>query len=120
MNTKLLLLAYSLVISLVTISQAHAAAVLMLDKLTGPFKHTVSLSTVSLMQNLHGGGIVSKITVNSIVINAVTYRFVNNEAKVYDLNGMRNYNVQIQNGVFVSYLLSSDKARITELRLLRP
>jgi hypothetical protein len=67
------------------------------------------------------GGVVSKIADGKIEINAVTYNFSTDQAKIYDLNGRLNRNAEINPGMFVNFVLSNTKpkTRINELRLIK-
>ncbi len=64
-------------------------------------------------------GVVSKITDKVIIINAVSYAFVPNKVRVYDLNGRINQKAEIKVGMFVNYLLDKSKSAILEVRLVR-
>ena len=75
-----------------------------------------SLSTI--VENRFSG-VVSKITDKVIIINAVSYAFVPNKVRVYDLNGRINQKAEIKVGMFVNYLLDKNKLAVLEIRLVR-
>lgn len=113
MKTKILLILSSLLISVLNLSWVHAAATSMKTTLTD-----FSSVQTSSSERQHSG-VVSKMANGTIEINAVTYRFVPNQAKVYDLNNQLNRHAEIKAGMFVSFVQSRDKGPITELRLIR-
>jgi hypothetical protein len=115
MYSKNLWIAGSVLISALHVNLTHAATSSVNSTLSG-----FNNATSSPHENRHGG-VVSKITDGKIEINAVTYSFLPNQAKIYDLNGRLNPNTEIKAGMFVNFALNNTKpkTRIIELRLIR-
>jgi|GEM_PF-5974966 len=113
MQAKIILIAGCVIASTLNLSQIHAA-VRLLDTRLSNLNNTAPSSN-------QRGGVVSKIADDSIEINAVTYSFSPNQAKIYDLNGRLNPNAEIKAGMFVNFVLNNTKSkpRINELRLIR-
>lgn len=113
MKSKIILIASSVIVSALYVSQIHAAVSSVKSSL-------IPLNSAAPSNNTLGG-VVSKIADDKIEINAVTYSFSPNQAKIYDLNGKLNRNAKITAGMFVQCVLKSGKpkTRITELRIIR-
>lgn len=115
MYSKNLCIVGGVLISALHVNQTHAATSSVNSTL-----NAFNKTTLSTHENRHGG-VVSKITEGKIEINAVTYSFSPNQAKIYDLNGRLNPNTEIKVGMFVNFVLNNTKpkTRINELRLIK-
>lgn len=112
MQAKIILTSGFVIVSTLNLSQIHAAATSMDTRFS-------NLNNAATSSNQRGG-VVSKIADDTIEINAVTYSFSPNQAKIYDLNGRLNPNAEIKAGMFVNFVLNNTKSkpRINELRLI--